>query len=65
MEITAAIGKVPEVDLPVSETSSLSTTVEVGDRQKCKEVKCNHFCQLDYSSRLTQFDWYVDVSSDN
>ena len=33
-KLTAAIGKVPEVDLPVSETASLSTTKEVGDRQK-------------------------------
>ena len=33
-KFTAAIGKVPEVDLPVSETASLSTTKEVGDRQK-------------------------------
>ena len=30
----AAIGKVPEVDLPLSETASLSMTAEVGDRQK-------------------------------
>ena len=33
-KFTAAIGKVPEVDLPVSKTGSLSMTTEVGDRQK-------------------------------
>ena len=30
----AAIGKVPEADLPISDTASLSTTMAVGDRQK-------------------------------
>ena len=30
------IGKVPEVDLPVSKTASLSMTVEVGDRKRSK-----------------------------
>ena len=33
-KFAAAIGQVPEVHLPVSKTASLSTTAEVGDRQK-------------------------------
>ena len=33
-KFVVAIDKVLEVDLPVSETASLSTTAEVGDRQK-------------------------------
>ena len=33
-QVTAAIGKVPEMDLSASESSSLSTIAEVGDRQK-------------------------------
>ena len=33
-KFAAAIGKVPEVDLPVSDTASLSTAMEVGNKQK-------------------------------
>ena len=33
-KFAAAIGKVPEVDLPVSDAASLSTTMEVGNKQK-------------------------------
>ena len=36
-KFAAAIGKVPEVDLPFSETASLSMTAEVGDRQKAEK----------------------------
>ena len=36
-KFTAAIGKVPEMDLPASESTSLSTTAEVGDRQKAEK----------------------------
>ena len=33
-KFAAAIGKVPEVDLPDTESATLSTTAEVGNRQK-------------------------------
>ena len=33
-KFTAAIGEVPEVDLPVSKTASMPMITGVGDRQK-------------------------------
>ena len=42
----AAIGKVPEVDLPVSDTASLSTTAEEGDKQKVGKQNAITFANL-------------------
>ena len=40
VKFAAAIGKVPEADLPARENTSLSMTAEVADRQRAAK-KCN------------------------
>ena len=42
----AAIGKVPEVDLPVSDTASLSTAAKEGNKQKVGKQNAITFANL-------------------